>query len=70
MLSCQACSPKALAGLLGSLSLLSFGSSVGALELQVISPNAYKVPYLGVDGIFTLDTSLAESAKQPQTSPI
>ncbi len=24
-----------------------------ALETQIISPNAYKVPYLGLDGVFT-----------------
>jgi hypothetical protein len=66
MLSRQGCSPTALTWLIGSLSLLGFGSSVGALELQIVSPNAYKVPYLGVDGTFTLDTSLEESANDPR----
>ncbi|MFQ3585694.1 MAG: hypothetical protein SNJ85_12365 [Cyanobacteriota bacterium] len=66
MLSRQVCSPTALASLLGSLNLLGFGASAGALELQVVSPNAYKVPYLGVDGTFTLDTSLEESANDPR----
>lgn len=66
MSSGQVFSLTALAGLLGSLSLFGFSSPGGALELQIVSPNAYKVPYLGVDGTFTLDTSLAESANDPR----
>lgn len=32
------------------------GESVQAVEEQIYSPNAFKVPYLGVDGVFTIDT--------------
>lgn len=39
---------------------------VQALEPQVISPNAYKVPYLGFDGVFNLNTEQEQSAKDPR----
>ncbi|MDX2272846.1 MAG: hypothetical protein NW237_13005 [Cyanobacteriota bacterium] len=37
-----------------------------ASEPQVVSPNAYKQPFLGVDGTFTLDTSLESSTQDPR----
>jgi len=37
-----------------------------ALETQIISPNAYKVPYLGFDGIFNLNTEHEQSIKDPR----
>ncbi len=36
-----------------------------ALETQIVSPNAYKVPYLGFDGVFNLNTE-QESVKDPR----
>lgn len=66
MLSRQIGSSTALTWLIGSLSLLGFGAAAAALELQIVSPNAYKVPYLGIDGVFTLDTSLEQSANDPR----
>ncbi|MBD2305338.1 hypothetical protein H6G17_07405 [Chroococcidiopsis sp. FACHB-1243] len=37
-----------------------------ALELQIVSPNAYKVPYLGFDGVFNLNTQQEQSVKDPR----
>jgi len=37
-----------------------------ALETQVFSPNAYKVPYLGFDGVFNLNTEHEQSVKDPR----
>ena len=34
-----------------------------ALETQIVSPNAYKVPYLGYDGVFYLNTESNSSMK-------
>lgn len=37
-----------------------------ALEPQIISPNAYKVPYLGFNGVFNLNTEDENSVKDPR----
>lgn len=37
-----------------------------ALETQIISPNAYKVPYLGFDGVFNLNVEHEQSIKDPR----
>lgn len=37
-----------------------------ALETQIISPNAYKVSYLGLDGVFNLNTEQEQSIKDPR----
>ncbi|PSB28599.1 hypothetical protein [Chlorogloea sp. CCALA 695] len=40
-----------------------------ALETQIISPNAYKVPYLGFDGVFNLNAE-QESVKDPRKEKV
>ena len=40
-----------------------------ALETQSISPNAYKVPYLGFDGVFNLNAE-QESVKDPRKEKV
>lgn len=37
-----------------------------AIETQIISPNAYKVPYLGFDGVFNLNAEHENSLKDPR----
>lgn len=46
------------------LTLLGSGISVAQMP-EITSPNA-DVPYLGVDGIFTLDTSVPSSLHDPR----
>jgi len=45
--------------------VLASGESTQAVEEQLYSPNAFKVPYLGVDGAFTIDTQEV-SANDPR----
>ena len=37
-----------------------------AIETQILSPNAYKVPYLGYNGVFYLNTESNSSMKDPR----
>jgi hypothetical protein len=37
-----------------------------ALQTQIFSPNAYKVPYLGFNGVFNLNTEDEQSLKNPR----
>ena len=37
-----------------------------ALETQIVSVNAYKVPYLGFDGVFNLNAKDEQSSKNPR----
>jgi hypothetical protein len=39
------------------------------LPPQYISPNAYKIPYLGLDGTFLIDATLPESMNDSRNSP-
>lgn len=50
------CSIAALGCVLSSESIQARDTANQSLEGAVVSPNAFKVPYLGVDGTFTIDT--------------
>lgn len=39
------------------------------LPPQYISPNAYKIPYLGLDGTFSIDATLPESMNDSRNNP-
>ncbi|GAP93907.1 hypothetical protein [Leptolyngbya sp. NIES-2104] len=59
-----ACQPNAIPSATQSVSIASQSDSSSVA--QVISPNAYKVPYLGYNGTFMLNTEQESSIKDPR----
>jgi hypothetical protein len=58
-----------LGGATATAAQMTIAQTTPALQPQYISPNAYKVPYLGLDATFIIDATLPESMNDPRNTP-